>query len=67
MKRQNLHGRKQKTIRLNTKIHLGYGFPYEPGTSRTQRLNDIRNNEKMTRKIMKPVLKALKPQIGLNL
>ena len=38
----------KKTIILNTKIHLGYGFPCEPGTSRNQRLNDVRNNEKMT-------------------
>ena len=57
----------KKTIILNTKIHMGYGFPYEPGTSRNQRLNDVRNNAKTTNKMMKPVLKALKPQIGLNL
>ena len=52
----------KKTIILNTKIHLGYGFPCEPGTSRYQRLNDVRNNEKMTQKMMKPVLKAFKLQ-----
>ena len=57
----------KKTIILNTKVHLGYGFPCEPGTSRNQRLNEVRNNEKMTQKMMKPVLKALKPQISLNL
>ena len=51
----------QKTIILNTKIHLGYGFPCEPGTSKNQRLNDVRNNEKMKMKMMKPVLKAIKP------
>ena len=48
----------KKTIILKTKIHLGYGFPCEPGTLRNQRLNDVRNNEKMTLKMMKPVLKA---------
>ena len=53
--------RDQKTIILNTKIHLGYGFPCEPGTSKNQRLNDVRNNEKMKMKMMKPVLKAIKP------
>ena len=37
----------KKTIIPNTKIHVGYGFPCEPGTSRNQRLNDVRNNEKM--------------------
>ena len=53
----------KKTIILNTKkILLGYGFPCEPGTSRYQRLNDVRNNEKMTQKMMKPVLKAIKLQ-----
>ena len=52
----------KKTIILNTKIHLGYGFPCAPGTSRYQRLNDVRNNEKMTQKRMKPVLKAIKLQ-----
>ena len=51
----------KKTIILNTKIHLGYGFPCEPGTSKYQRLNDVRNNEKMKMKMMKPVLKAIKP------
>ena len=40
----------KKTIILNTKIHLGYGFPCETGTSRYQRLTDVRNNEKMTQK-----------------
>ena len=55
----------KKTIILNTKIHLGYGFPCEPGTSRYQRLNDVRNNEKMTQKMMKPVLKAIKPDRNL--
>ena len=50
----------KKTIILNTKIHLGYGFPCEPGTSRNQRLNDVRNNAKMTQKMMKPVLKAIR-------
>jgi hypothetical protein len=29
---------KNKTIILNTKINLGFGFPCEPGTSRFQRL-----------------------------
>jgi hypothetical protein len=52
---------KKKTVILNTKINLGYGFPCDPGTSRYQRLNDVRNNEKMTQKMMKPVLKAIKP------
>jgi hypothetical protein len=51
----------KRTIILNTKIHLGFGFPCEPGTSRYQRLNDVRNNEKMTKKIMKPLLKSIKP------
>jgi hypothetical protein len=51
----------KKTIILNTKIRIGYGFPCEPGTSRNQRLNDVINNEKMTQKMMKPVLKAIKP------
>ena len=51
----------KKTIILNTKIHLGYGFLCEPGTSRNQRLNDVRNNAKMTQKMMKPVLKARNP------
>jgi hypothetical protein len=51
----------KKTIILNTKIHLGFGFPCKPGTSRHQRLNDVRNNEKMTQKMMKPVLRAIKP------
>ena len=54
----------KKTIILNTKIHLGYGFPCEPGTSRNQRLSDVRNNEKMTKKIMTPELTAFKPQKG---
>ena len=53
----------KKTIIFNTKIHLGYGFPCEPETSRNQRLNDVKNNEKMTQKIIKPVLKAIKPQL----
>ena len=35
----------KKTIILNTRFHLGYGFPCEPGTSRNQRLNDVRNNK----------------------
>ena len=51
----------KKTIILNTKIHLGFGFPCEPGISRHQRLNDVRNNEKITQKMMKPVLRAIKP------
>ena len=50
----------KKTIILNTKIHLGYGFPCEPGTSRNERLNNVRNYEK----IMKLALKAKKPQTG---
>ena len=54
----------KKTIILNTKIHLGYGFPCETRTSRYQRLNDVKNNEKMTQKMMKPVLKAKKKQTG---
>ena len=53
----------KKTIMLNTKIHLGYGFPCNPGTPRNQRLNDVRNNAKMTPKMMKPVLKAIKPGV----
>ena len=48
----------KKTIILNTKIHLGYGFPCKPGTSRNQRLNDVRNNTKLRQK---PVLKTRKP------
>ena len=52
---------KKKTIILNAKIRQGFGFPCEPGTSRHQRLNDVRNNEKMTQKMMKPVLRAIKP------
>ena len=51
----------KKTIILNTKIHLGFGFPCAPGTFRHQRLNDVRNNEKMMQKMMKPVLRAIKP------
>ena len=51
----------KRTIMLNTKIHLGFGFPCEPGTSRFQRLNDVSNNEKKTQKMMKPVLKSIKP------
>ena len=57
----------KKNIILNTKIHLGYGLPCEPGTSRNQRLNDVRKYEKMIQKMMKPGLKALKPQIWLNM
>ena len=53
----------EKTIILNTQIHLRYGFPCKPGTSRNQRLNDVRNNAKMTQKMMKPVLKAIKPVV----
>ena len=55
----------KKTIILNTKIHLRFGFSCEPGTSRYQRLNGVINNEKMTQKMMKPVLRAIKPDRNL--
>jgi hypothetical protein len=45
----------KRTIILNTKLHLGFGFPCKPGTSKFQRLNDVRNNEKMKVKMMNPV------------
>ena len=50
----------KRTIILNTKLHLGFGFPCKPGTSKFQRLNDVRNNEKMKVKMMNPVLKSVK-------
>ena len=56
----------KRTIILNTKLHLGFGFPCEPGTSRFQRLNDVRNNEKMKVKMMNPVLKSVKPNNNRN-
>ena len=48
----------KRTIILNTKLHLGFGFPCEPGTSKFQRLNDVRNGDKMKVKMMTPVLKT---------
>ena len=50
----------KRTILLNTKLHLGFGFPCKPRTSKFQRLNDVRNNEKMKVKMMTPVLKSVK-------
>ena len=57
----------KRTIILNTKLHLGFGFPCKPGTSRFQRLNDIRNNDKMRVKMMNPVLKSVKRNNNPNL
>jgi hypothetical protein len=57
---------KKRTIILNTKIHLGFGFPLEPGTSRFQRLNDVRNKENMKIYMMNPVLKSVKPDNNRN-
>ena len=50
----------KKTIILNTKLHLGFGFPCEPGNSKLQRLNDVRNGDKMKTKMMTPVLKKIR-------
>jgi hypothetical protein len=57
----------KRTIILNTKLHLGFGFPCKPGTSKFQRLNDVRNNEKMKVKMMTPVLKAVKNASNPNI
>ena len=48
----------KKTVILNTKLHLGFGFPCKPGTSRLHRLNDVRNGDKMKVRMMNPVLKS---------
>ena len=50
----------KKTIILNTKLHLGFGFPCKPGNSKLQRLNDVRNGDKMKTKMMTPVLKKIR-------
>jgi hypothetical protein len=50
----------KKSIILNTKLHLGFGFPCEPGTSKKLRLNDVRNHQKMTQKLMKPTIRKRK-------
>ena len=47
----------KRTVILNTKLHLGFGFPCKPGTSKLHRLNDVRNGDKMKVRMMNPVLK----------
>ena len=47
----------KRTVILNTKLHLGFGFPCKPGTSKLQRLNDVRNGDKIRVRMMNPVLK----------
>jgi hypothetical protein len=46
--------------------HLGFGFPCKPGSTKFQRLNDVRNNEKMKGKMMNPVLKSVKSNNNPN-
>ena len=48
----------KKTVILNTKLHLGFGFPCKPGTSKLQRLNDVRNGEKNESKDDEPSYKV---------
>ena len=50
----------KQIVILNTKLHLGFGFHCKPGTSELQRLNDVRNSEKMKVRMMNPVLKSSK-------
>jgi hypothetical protein len=57
----------KRTIILNTKLHLGFGFPCKPGTSRFQGMNDVRNSEKMKVKMINPLLKSEKCNNNPNL
>ena len=41
----------KKTVILNTKVHQGFGFPIGKGNCKYNRLNDLKNHEKMTSKV----------------
>lgn len=41
----------KKTVILNTKVHQGFGFPIGKGNFKYNRLNDLKNHEKMTSKL----------------